>query len=205
MRHRGLTLAEILVVCLLLGLFGLMALGSLQLSFRQWGTVSQKYRAAQRARFVLETMQNELRQGLPWRDATDGYLRLGPAAAPTALLLPNEGQPTAAELEFTEPHPDFYFPLDEGWNAEASSNFRNVTYRVRGGNEVLREVRAHIGMPTPVPQVEIIASAAPRTDGQAAFELELRYLDANLCELSVTAREGTAAETVRTNCFIVGR
>lgn len=204
MRNRGLTLAEILVVCLLLGLFGLMALGALQLSFRQWGAVSQKYRAAQRARFVLETMQNELRQGLPWRDATDGYLRLGPEAAPTALLMPNAGTPTAAELEFTEPHPDFYFPLDEGWNAEASSNFRNVTYRVRNGNEVLREVRAHTG-PGASPQVEVIAAADPRSDGQPAFQLELRSLDANLCELSVTAREGAASETVRTNCFIVGR
>ena len=202
---RAMTLPEILVVLALIGLVALVALGSVKLAFTQWGGMAQKFRAAQKARFVLSTMENELRQGLPWRDTTDGYLRTGADVAPTALLAPNEKVLESARLEFTEPHPDFYFPLDEGWNSETPRNFRNVTYRVRGGNEVVREVQTHDRVPPPPLQTEVIASAPAREDGRPGFELTFRFLDSNLCQLEVLVRDGTWTESVRTRCFLVGR
>lgn len=196
----ALSLAELLTALFLFGLFALMVLASLQLALRQWTSVSGRMRVAQQARFVLGVMQDELRQGLPWRDATDGYLRLGANIGPTALLSPSEVTPNSNVLEFTEPHPQYYLPLSGGWNYEAAANFRNVTYRVNG-QDVVREVRSHDKVPPDPPEIEVISSARPG----ATVELAFTYLSPSMCELAVTSTAGDNTETVRTRCFIVGR
>jgi hypothetical protein len=199
-RQWAISLAELLTAIFLFGLFGLMVLASLQLALRQWTSVSGRMRVAQQARFVLGVMQDELRQGIPWRDATDGYLRLGAGTGPTALLMPNETTLNTAVLEFTEPHPQYYLPLSGGWNPEAPANFRNITYRVNG-LDVVREVRSHDKVPPDPPEIEVISSARPG----ATVALAFTYLSPNMCELAVTSTAGDNTETVRTRCFIVGK
>ncbi|MCE7869955.1 hypothetical protein DYH09_06210 [bacterium CPR1] len=199
-RQSAISLAELLTAIFLFGLFGLMVLASLQLALRQWTSVSGRMRVAQQARFVLGVMQDELRQGIPWRDATDGYLRVGASTGPTALLMPNETTPSSDVLEFTEPHPQYYLPLSGGWNSEAAANFRNVTYRING-LDVVREVRTHDKVPPDPPEVEVISSARPG----ATVALAFTYLSPSMCELAVTSTAGDDTETVRTRCFIVGK
>lgn len=199
-RRSALSLAELLTAIFLFALFGLMVLTSLQLALRQWTSVSGRMRVAQQARFVLGVMQDELRQGIPWRDATDGYLRLGAGTGPTALLMPNEATVNSAVLEFTEPHPQFYLPLSGGWSSEAPANFRNISYRVNG-QDVIREVRSHDKVPPDPPEVEVISTARAGD----TVELDFRYLSPSMCELAVTSTSGQHTETVRTQCFIVGR
>lgn len=201
----GFTLVEMLVVIMLVAIFALVALGAVRMALGQWGTMQHRFRAAREARFLLTTMENELRQGIPWRDAVDGYLRIGPNASPTALLRPNTTAPESAELEFTEPHPQYYLPLESVWNAEAAANFRNVRYWVRGGTQVVRQAQAHDESPLPPPEEEVLLSAPARIDGQPVYELGFLYLDDHRCQLSVRVRHAGASVSLQTRCFIVGR
>lgn len=199
------TLVEILVVMILIGIFALVALGSVRMALGHWGSMQQRFQASREARFLLTTMENELRQGLPWRDADNGYLRIDPDGSPTALLEPNTTLPESAELEFTEPHPQYYLPLETAWDSEAPANFRNVRYRVRAGNDVVRRSQAFDRAPFPPPEEEVVLSAPARPDGRPVYEMRFNYLDDNLCQLAVLVRHGDASVSLQTRCFIVGR
>lgn len=199
--QRGLSLSEILVSLFLIGIFGLVAVGSLQMALRQWGRVAQKVNAAQNARFITSTIANELRQGVPWADSTRGYLRISPAVAPTAVLTPNSNARNSNSLEFNEPNPAFWHPMTSGWTPASQNNYRTVVYRVQGA-EVIRENRPFDGTPN---TEEVIAAAQQN----GAITLAFTWQAANMILVSVTAREGQGAQsytsTYTTACFIIGK
>ncbi len=200
-KQRGLTLAEILVSLFLIGMFGLVAVGSLQMAMRQWGKVAQKVNSAQNARFITSTIANELRMAIPFADPTRGYMKITPAVPPTGVLIPNNNAKTSAQLEFTEPNPAFWRPMQTSWNQSNANNYRDVIYRVQG-QDVIRENRPFDGSPN---TQEIIASA-----GQGgSVTLNLTFLGSNMIQVDTTAREGTGANSYTssysTRCFIVGK
>lgn len=202
---RGLTLAEVLVSLFLIGIFGLVAVGSLQMALRQWGSVAQKVNAAQNARFITSTIANELRQAIPWADPTRGYMSITPAVAPTGVLTPNANAPNSAQVVFTEPHPTTtggaWDPMQSGWSSTSASNYRTITYRVQG-LDVIRENRpGTAGTSTQ----EIIASA--QQNGQVT--LAFLWQSPSMVNITVTAREGQGSQSYtssyQTACFIVGK
>lgn len=200
-KQRGLTLAEILVSLFLIGMFGLVAVGSLQMALRQWGRVAQKVNAAQNARFITSTIANELRMAIPFADKTRGYLKLSPAVAPTGVLMPNANTKISNQLDFTEPNPTFWLPMNSGWNSTNANNYREVIYRVQG-LDVIRENRPFDGSAN---TQEVIASA----QANGAITLDFSWQSSSMINVSVTAREGQGAtsytSTYTTACFIIGK
>lgn len=183
-QRRGLTLAEILVSLFLIGIFGLVAVGSLNMALRSWGTMASKVNAAQNARFATTIMANELRQALPAQD--------GPA-----VLEPDAGTAVSDELRFHEPHPAFYRPENAGWTPTTPNNYRRVRYLMEG-RELVRYSEPQDGQ---AEVREVMCAASP--DG--TMQVEFRYQAENLFDITVTATERDYTTIYTTRCFTIGR
>ncbi|MEW6278251.1 MAG: type II secretion system protein [Candidatus Eremiobacterota bacterium] len=194
MRKRGLTLAEILVSLFLIGIFGLVAVGSLNMALQHWGRMARKVNASQNARLVTSMIAGELRMAIPWSGGPNNGL---------AIWEPSSTTPTSQQLRFLEPTSS-YGPMSGSWDQMSETNYRLVTYKVEGQNvvRVAQTFDSGYNLSPEDDGKEIICSASP----EGSIQLDFTYQGSDLVDVQVTATEGSAPPTrYNTRCFAVGR
>jgi hypothetical protein len=211
-------------------LFGVAAIGSLNLALRQQNRVAAKVNCLQNARFIASVISTELKQGVPNESATQGWQTLTPPlsansippSGPTAVQTPTMLSPTNTTLIFMEPHPTNYDPLNASWTPLNAQGYQRIRYfatgvganvtvggTVRATNTTLmREVIRY----NPAGAVASTTSEAIATG--AAINVTYTSLARDLVQIEVISGESPRSPTdcaqktdpaYRTTCYIVGR
>ena len=135
-RKRGVTLSELLVAGFLMTMFGVAAIGSLNLALRQQRRVADKVNCLQNARFIASVISTELKQAIPNQSVQQGWQTLTPPLSvssippggPTAVEVPNMNSTTNSTLTFMEPHPTNYDQLSATWTPLNPATYQQVRY-----------------------------------------------------------------------------
>lgn len=229
-RSQGVTLSELLVAGFLMMMFGIAAIGSLNLALRQQRRVADKVNCLQNARFIASVISTELKQAVPNPTSQQGWQTLTPALSansippggPTAVEVPNMNSTTNNTLTFMEPNPSNYDQLSATWTPLNPATYQQVRYflsgvganvtvggTVRATNTTLtRELTTfNTGGTVAATTSEVLATGA-------ALNVTFTSLAKDLVQIDVICGESRRSNTdcqfktdpaYRTTCFIAGQ